>query len=390
MIKALKKQQILLFYIVTILYWFSLYAYSSELTPYAEELGADYTMIGIIGGAFGITQLVLRLPQGIISDRINKRKLFIILGLFLGVISPLFPFFYPSVNSILICRLIAGITATTWIPYTILFSSLFKRSDSPKAMGLLNAFNYIGRMVAMLSAGALAFSFGAKYLFLLSAIASAVGLAFSFLIKENDELSPKPIRAKEIKEIPKDKLLLIYSILAIITQFISYATFYGFTPIVADNTFHANSLEFGFLAFLAELPGALISPIAGTLLIKYLGERRVLLIGFMLSATACFLIPFVPNLLTLYGVQFVCGIGRGMVFPLLMGLSIKHVSNEKRSTAMGYYQAMYSLGIFFGPMVLGYIGKVYGLNIGFYTTGLIGLIAVFMVLFNRSLREDMT
>lgn len=390
MIRALKQQQVFLFYVVTIFYWFSLYAYTPELTPYAEELGADYQMLGIIGGAFGIIQLFLRLPQGILSDRTNKRKIFIVAGLLVGVVAPLIPFFYPSINTIILCRLLAGITATTWIPYTILFASYFNKNESPKAMGLLNTFNYIGRMAAMLIAGVLAFSFGARYLFLLSAVAAGVGVLCSFMIKENHSLSPEPIKFKEIIEVSKDKLLIFYSVLGIISQFISFATIYGFTPIVADNTFGANSLQFGFLAFLAEFPAALISPIAGTLLIGKLGERKVLIVGYVLSTIACFVIPFLPNIYCLYSVQFIGGIGRGMVFPLLMGLCIKHVSVEKRSTAMGFYQAMYSVGVFFGPIVLGYVSNAYSLDIGFYTTGVIGLIAVIMVSLNRRLREDMT
>ncbi|WP_157949928.1 MFS transporter [Vallitalea okinawensis] len=379
----LRRKQIILFYMMTIFFWFSLYAYTSELTPYAESLGATHRMAGMITGAFGITQILLRLPQGIITDRINKRKIFINFGLLVGVLSALIPFFYPNVYTLLIGRLLAGITGSTWVAYTVLFTSYYDAHESPKAMGILNGFNYLGRMSAMLLGGIIAFSFGTPYLFILSSVGALIGLIFSFFIKDNDELSPDPINVKEIREISKDKLLIFYSLLAVISQFISFATVYGFTPIIATTNFAANSLQLGILAFLAILPAALISPFSGTLLIKWFGERNTLIIGFFISAITCFIIPLVPNLGMLYLVQFIAGAGKGMVFPLLMGLSIKHFPDDKRATAMGLYQAAYSAGIVFGPMVLGFVSDSYGLFTGFVVTGIIGFIAVIMVLLSH-------
>lgn len=70
-----------LFSVVTILFFFSLYAYIPQLSSYARELGASYKLIGLIGGAYGFTQTILRVPIGIISDKLRMRKVFIILEL---------------------------------------------------------------------------------------------------------------------------------------------------------------------------------------------------------------------------------------------------------------------------------------------------------------------
>jgi len=59
----------------------SLYAYVPILSPYAESLGASYKMVGMIIGSYGFTQMLLRIPLGIISDKMGNRKLFIISGI---------------------------------------------------------------------------------------------------------------------------------------------------------------------------------------------------------------------------------------------------------------------------------------------------------------------
>jgi MFS family permease len=57
-----------------------------------------------------------------------------------------------------------------------------------------------------------------------------------------------------------------------------------------------------------------------------------------------------------------------------MGMSIQTVSQEKRATAMGFFQAIYSLGMFGGPIIAGIISDVSGLTGGFVSTGVIGLL----------------
>ena len=48
-------------------------------------------------------------------------------------------------------------------------------------------------------------------------------------------------------------------------------------------------------------------------------------------------------------VQFFIGFAQGMSYPVLMGLSIRDVSDEERATAMGFHQAVYAIGMFGVP-----------------------------------------
>ena len=63
------------------LFWFSVYTYPSFLTTYAvNELKAPSTIAGMIVGSYGLAQLAFRIPLGILSDFLKKRKPFIMLG----------------------------------------------------------------------------------------------------------------------------------------------------------------------------------------------------------------------------------------------------------------------------------------------------------------------
>ncbi|MCY6485112.1 hypothetical protein OW763_12265 [Clostridium aestuarii] len=91
----IKKHKISIFYIVTTLFWFSLYSYVPILPNFARDLGAELKIVGLIIGSYGFTQMILRIPLGIYSDFLNNRKIFIILGIILSIISSLGMFVGP-------------------------------------------------------------------------------------------------------------------------------------------------------------------------------------------------------------------------------------------------------------------------------------------------------
>lgn len=375
------KKHIYLFCLATSLFWFSLYAYIPELSTYGVELGATYKMAGLIAGSYGFTQMLLRIPLGILSDHLNNRKLFISMGMVVSIISGLVTFIIPSVSSLLITRLLAGVSATTWVAFTILFSSYYKKNESPKAVGILNAFNAIGQVIAMILGGFISINFGTRYLFLLSTMGAILGLLCSLGIKET-VTEKKGFTVKRAKQVFSDHRLLFVAFLAILSQFITFATLFGFTPVIAKNI-GATGLQLSALTILGVAPAIFISPIAGTTLVEKWGATKTVFIGFAISTIITLLLPITKELMYIYVIQIFSGVGRSLVFPVLMGLSIKHVANEERATAMGVFQSLYGIGMVVGPMILGTIGDSFGLIIGFIFTAGIGVFAMLSLFAGR-------
>ena len=129
----MRVHKIKIFTFMTSMLWFSLYAYIAELSTYADTLGASLKTIGIITGSYGLLQMLIRIPLGVFSDYIGKRKIFVVIGMFIAVISSLTTFLIPSPTSLLITRSLAGVTASTWVIVTVMFSSYFKKEEATKA-----------------------------------------------------------------------------------------------------------------------------------------------------------------------------------------------------------------------------------------------------------------
>lgn len=377
------KKNIKLFIFVTAFYWFSMYAYIPTFSPYIESLGASHKMLGLILGSYGFTQMVVRIPLGIFSDKINKKKIFVNIGSFLSIISAIGMWFAKTPILILFFRSLAGASAATWVSFTVLFSSYFKEDDTAHAIGLINTSNKSGQVAGMFLGGIIAQSLGQQFPFLLAAAGAVVGFSLSLKVDEKKDVDHQAITFKQILKVARNKSLLTVSFLAILMMMISHSTTFGFIPVAAKNL-GATSFHLGLLTTITTIPGILSSYLSGSYFSQRLGEKNTVTVGFSLLALSCLLVPFIDHLYLLYFNQMLNGFAQGMIFPVLMGLSIKNVEANKRGTAMGFFQAIYGLGMFTGPIFVGTISDLAGLKMGFWMIGLVGILGAVLSRFYKA------
>lgn len=373
------KNRIFLFCIVTGLFWFSLYTYVPTLPTYAKSLGASYKLVGLIIGSYGFTQMLLRIPLGILSDRLNMRRIFITLGVILCFISSFGMWSFQNPLLLLAFRAVSGAAAAAWVPVTVLFSSYFKSEEAPKAIGFISSVTSTGQVAAIFFGGLAAEKLNSRAPFLLAFVGAVIAIILSFSLKENKSVHREPIKLSALFAVAKSPGLLLFSILAIFTQYMTFATMYGFTPVAAKQL-GATDFQLGLLTMLSTMPGIFGALLSGTFFSRHPGEKNTLVYGFLMSTAACVTIPFIKSLPLLYITQMLGGFALGTVFPLLMGMCIRNVQEHTRASAMGFFQAIYGIGMFMGPTVVGILSDIAGLAWGFWTTGMVGLVAMFITL----------
>jgi len=306
------------------------------------------------------------------------------LGLLLAAVGAFLAFFFPSPHMLLIMRGIGGFAAAAWVTFTVLGASYYKSEETAKSMGYLSSANAFGRMIALLTGGLIAQWLGISYAFLLGGIAGIVGLVISFGVAEkrpeikNEEVAPRtPLN--ELAAVARNKQLLCCSILGILAMYISFATTFGFTPIAAT-MLDASQFQLGLLGVLSTAPAIFISPLAGNIMPKKLGAAATLAIGFVLAGAGTALVAISHSLWSLFAVQIVGSIGGAISGTLLLGLCIRDIPAERRATAMGFFQAVYGIGMFLGPFATGYISHGFGLMAAFLFTGAIGLLGALLAI----------
>jgi len=367
-------------FVSAILFWFAQYAYTPYVNPQLMTMGVTATLMGFIGGAYGLTQFILRIPVGIFADK-WQNKFFICAGCFFAGVAALCMFLFHSPAGFLAGRALGGVSASAWVPFTILYSSYSKPEHTTRSITIINMGNQIGRLIAFFLAGQVAANFGPQSAFLLSAVGGFVGFAISLFIRENRNTDEKKsLSFGELLAVGKERTLLITGILCVFVQIIAFATFSTFTVNHAV-LLGATPMQLANLFVALLIPGIILSYLLSRFILQRVDAKHLIVIGFFLTMLYCLFIPFTGTMLQLYIVQMIGGIGNMLTFSLLMGVSMQNISSEKRGAAMGFFQSIYGIGMMMGPPIMGVIATYLGLNIGFFTMAAIAAASTLAAVF---------
>jgi predicted MFS family arabinose efflux permease len=373
-----KNLRMTIFIAATAAYWGSLYTYVPLLSPYAEHLGASLTMVGLIGSAYGFSQLLLRVPIGILSDTLGKRRIFMMLGGVSSLLAALGIAFTTSPVFLLVFRALSGVAASMWVAYTVLFSSYFPAGNAASSMGIMLATSATAQLLASWGGSWLAELYGWQAAFIAAIGLAALAVALASMVSDKATPKKQTLKLRDLLSMGKSPELLLVSLLAAFSQYLMFATVHGFTPSFASDALGATKSQLGLLTVVSTVPTAIASLLGGTWLTKHLPEKLVVIGGFMLAGIAALIIPFTPSMSILYITQVIGGIGRGSLFPVLMARSIQTVAPERKATAMGFFQSIYALGMTAGPAISGVLGQTWGIQTVFISAGCIGLIAALL------------
>lgn len=332
-------------------FWASEYCHVPFFTPYLRTLGLSATLIGFLVGCYGFTQLCVRIPLGIFADMSGRYRFLVRAGCFFTTISSLGLYMTQDVFWMFVCRILAGVAASTWVAFTVMFTGYFPEEESGKAIAQINGFNNTGKLLAFFLGSASATAFGYQAPLLMSCITGFAAMFFSFFIKDNDSRRT-PQKPRELLEVFKDVSVLVPAVLAIVLQMLMQGTAFSFTSDVA-RSIGANAVEIGVSSclFTATQIGAVFflnSSWAGKQ-----DRKNMVAAGFLLYTLYCLMVGFAPNMILMYAAQIIGGFANAVLTSVLMASCIAYVAPEKKSTAMGLYQAIYGIGMTIGPVIMG-------------------------------------
>lgn len=372
-----------IFSVVSFLFWFSQFIYVPTFSPYMSSLGGNYAFIGLVLSSYGLMQLFFRLPLGIFSDLTRVRKPFIILGMLASSTSCLLFTFTDSLTFVFISRCLAGFGAATWVAFTILYGSYFKGEKSNRAMNSISFIVVLAQLLGMMLSGYVVSHLGWHGPFWIGSVSSLIGLLLSFMLFEDKQGSERePIKMKELLSVMRNPTLLKISFLSILAHSIIFSTMFGFTPNYALNIGLTEN-ELIFIVFSFMIPHAIAPLVIEKVFLSRFREWTVLKLAFLTAGCFTCFIPFTDTKLLLCIIQSVNGFSLGIIFPLMLGMSVKSIPEQKKATAMGAYQALYAIGIFAGPFFAGLLNSYLGIEAGFYFAGSLGIVATLAVVLWR-------
>lgn len=336
---------------VTVFFWSSEYCHVPYFTPYLRSLGLTATVIGFLVGTYGFTQMCIRIPLGIGTDITGKYKAVVIGGAFFTTISSLGLFLFKNVALLFLFRAFAGVAASSWIAFTVMYSSYFAPEEGVKAMAQINGFNNMGKLLAFVLGTATAVAFDYRAPLLISCITGAVAIVLALFLKDM-KVRKKPMKLHNFVMIASDRQVVLPAIFAGIVMMIVHATAFSFTSDVAKSV-GATTTQIGINTSLFTIIQIVAAGFIGSAFVRKQKRSHIYGIGFVLLAVYCLMIGFAPHVYVIFLAQLIGGFGNSLLFATLMSACIEHMEPERKSTAMGLFQAIYGIGMTMGPVWMG-------------------------------------
>ena len=321
------------------------------LALYASDLAdATPTMIGLALGIYGLTQAILQIPFGWLSDRIGRKPV-IIFGLLLFALGSVIAAMADSMNGIILGRTLQGSGA---IASTVmaLVADLTREEQRTKAMALVGISIGLSFAVAMVLGPVVASVGGLAGVFWFTAVLAAVGIGIVILLvptphSATGDHQEEGARLGFIGRGLVDAGLVRLNFGVFVLHFILVACFLVL-PGVLEQTFGVDREQH----WMVYLPVLLLS-IVGMVPLMILAERgkrprQMFLLGIALIFAAIGVLGFTATNLLFYGGLWLFFVGFNYLEATLPSLVSKTVFAGGKGTAMGVYSSCQFMGAFAG------------------------------------------
>lgn len=378
-----RKQEIRFLAMVS-LFWFAQYIYIPYQTTYLTLLGVSSAFTGMVLGAYGITQLVFRFPIGLCADSIGRHKCFIMAGTLFSGLASLFRIFWGNGLGFLVANLFSGLASAMWISFMVFYTNHFSEKDQQGATSRIVLFNNFGMLIGFVLSTIGYGGIGMTGICILSVCAGLLAFFLSLQMKEPCRKNGE-IDKKNLLSVCKIKRLWLFSILALIQQGIQLTTAMSFTNQILKDLGAANGLV-GLSSIIYMVSAVGFAAFASTFCCCKKGPGFWIPTVFVIVSAYCILIPSAKNITELLLLQILPGMSTGILFPYLTSEAMSGIEADKRSTAMGFFQAVYAIGMTAFPIFTGTLASSFSIMYGYMVLAgisFIGTVVSFVYYINR-------
>lgn len=362
---------------------FGLFMLMPVFTLYAMQLtAATPAAIGFALGAYGLSQGLLQMPLGILSDHLGRKPV-LTLGLLLFALGSALGACTHSMTGMILARTLQG-TGAIGAVLIALLADLTPESSRTTAMAIIGATIGISFALAMVISPAITAAFGLSGIFSLTTVLALLGLLLLHTVIPTPSIEnrQKPTWAILVALV-KNPVLARLNAGIFFQHLLLTATFFAL-PLRLQTYLQAGNLSstWHFYGSLMLFSFILILP-----LIRY-GEKyrhtstlfRLAVIA-LLPAQMLLIITPLPWI-AFCGLVLVYFIAFNLLEAMLPSLISRSAPASTKGSAMGIYSTCQFLGIFAGGLSAGLLDQWIGIHAIFIFNSVIALLW-FMLLKNK-------
>jgi predicted MFS family arabinose efflux permease len=332
------------------------------MSLFAEQMeGSTPALIGLAIGIYGISQAVLQIPFGLVSDRVGRKKI-IVFGLLLFCLGSVIAALSSSIYGIILGRAVQGSGAVA-APVMALLADLTQEVHRTKAMALIGASIGVSFGIAIAAGPVIAGYIGIHGLFWLIAVLAVLAiLVIVFWV-------PQPQQSKKHRDaelVPATFLQVLKNLelfrlnYGIFILHASLTASFVVVPLLMRNAGllpaeHWKAyLPIFIVSFAAIVPFVILAEKKRQLKPVFLGAIAVLILSDL------GLMQFNTSLFGVLGFLCLFFCGFNLLEATLPSLISKTAPGDMRGTAMGIYSTSQFLGAGIGGSLGGWCYGEYG------------------------------
>ncbi len=341
----------------------------------AEVLGANFIQIGLVITLPMLANAAMQaFVWGRVSDRIQRRRLFIVVGETFAGIGYLVIW-----TNITIWTIILGLTIVEAVwsmsntGWSALFADITEPNERSTLMGRINAVGIIGRIFGATIIGVL-YDFpvpGAGFFWVFPI---AAGIMFSSVItlvatvpEVQHPITPEGLPDPTISSDPRlgfwdrypKNYLLFLGVWAFIT--VGWVSYLSLFTIFLRTGLNLNSIEISLVRNVNSAVGLVASPVSG-ILGDWVGRKPVIIGAFIIQAITSIFYGTVNSLLGMLVVNGVNGIVRPTAHTLGYALAADMIPEDRRGELFGIYNAVWTISFGTSPTAVGGVYATWRMN----------------------------
>jgi len=337
------------------------------LVFYADDLGASYTEIGLLGAAYVAFNFLFSPLSGRVADR-RGRKPFLVAGFFIVTCSFALYLLIKAVWWLLLIRLIQGAgEAPVWVNAQAAVADLSRAEKRGRAMGVYGISWGFGFAIGPLLGGYLYHAFGAvpplSLGALLALVASFIMLATSL---PKPHIAPRRVKFGELGPACFIGFVYIGVVSIILLIFPAYLF-----------ELNMSALQIGSLAALFGIARGLLFIPLGSLSDKY-GSGRVIKLGLfgLVVGSAC--LVFTTEYFLLIPIILVLAVAEGLIYPAVMSI-VSKIGGQTSAYVLGIFNGVAMLGWGILPPIGGFLADAVRPTLPYFMCALISFAALIVV-----------
>jgi len=349
------------------------FSYALARTPvlplFALYLGAGPQVIGWVVGISTVTGIFFKLPSGVISDWIGRRRT-LFLGLLVFALTPFAYLVIRGTAALLLVRFIHGFATAIYGPVSMAIVAEVAGSRKGEMLSWFSSLTIIGTLLGAPIGGYLLHAAGPGTspalwdflkVFLVSGLTGTMALILGLgFIRGNGRMeAAHPLKEiygrlfSGLKEVLSDKRIAVTSWMEGV-HLLAVGALEAFLPVYAVKVAGLNGFQVGLVWGVQVVTTILSKPFLGRTSDRY-GRRPIIAGGLIISAISFGAIPLLPDFLWLLVAAAFFGFGEALVTSSANALVADLCHERHFGTAMGAFGTIFDIGHASGPILAGYL-----------------------------------